>query len=392
MRFSADFSRRKDVPRIEGFVSSASATCGDNLSVTTIGSKKFDLDIYRMGYYNNKGARLIRTLDSPKKITVDSSMAPGQYLLKLRSKNRAASFIPLMITGKTANDLTFVSSVLTWQSYNQWGGQSLYKGADGSRETKATAVSFERPYDGDGSGQFRYMEQPLLTLIEKQGLDVNYLTDFDVDSNSQVFANTSTIVVGGHSEYWTQIMRSRFDEAVAQGKNLLVFGGNTGYAMTEIKGRNISGRTPYRELGKAESLLLGAQYFALGIKKDLISNNVWPFSALGKDAVIKGVYGYEADTAMGTVGPGVQVLARAAISPTEKGFVAMSTYYRAPSGAAVLNMGTNGWVCALANRCPWGHTFDSQAQSQLRKVTEAVLRTVKDSKWPVAQIEIPSRA
>ncbi len=392
MRFSADFSRRKDVPRIEGFVSSASATCGDNLSVTTIGSKKFDLDIYRMGYYNNKGARLIRTLDSPKKITVDSSMAPGQYLLKLRSKNRAASFIPLMITGKTANDLTFVSSVLTWQSYNQWGGQSLYKGADGSRETKATAVSFERPYDGDGSGQFRYMEQPLLTLIEKQGLDVNYLTDFDVDSNSQVFANTSTIVVGGHSEYWTQIIRSRFDEAVAQGKNLVVFGGNTGYAMTEIKGRKISGRTPYRELGKAESLLLGSQYFALGIKKDLISNNVWPFSALGKDAVIKGVYGYEADTAMGTVGPGVQVLARAAISPTEKGFVAMSTYYRAPSGAAVLNMGTNGWVCALANRCPWGHTFDSQAQSQLRKVTEAVLRTVKDSKWPVAQIEIPSRA
>ena len=392
MRFSADFSRRKDVPRIEGFVSSASATCGDNLSVTTIGSKKFDLDIYRMGYYNNKGARLIRTLDSPKKITVDSSMAPGQYLLKLRSKNRAASFIPLMITGKTANDLTFVSSVLTWQSYNQWGGQSLYKGADGNRETKATAVSFERPYDGDGSGQFRYMEQPLLTLIEKQGLDVNYLTDFDVDSNSQVFANTSTIVVGGHSEYWTQIIRSRFDEAVAQGKNLVVFGGNTGYAMTEIKGRKISGRTPYRELGKAESLLLGSQYFALGIKKDLISNNVWPFSALGKDAVIKGVYGYEADTAMGTVGPGVQVLARAAISPTEKGFVAMSTYYTAQSGAAVLNMGTNGWVCAMANRCPWGHTFDSQAQRQLRKVTEAVLRTVKDSKWPVAQIEIPSRA
>ena len=392
MRFSADFSRRKDIPRIEGFVSSASATCGDNLSVTTVGSKKFDLDIFRMGYYNNKGARLIRTLDSPKKITVDSSMAPGQYLLKLRSKNRAASFIPLMIRGKTANDLTFVSSVLTWQSYNQWGGQSLYKGADGSRETKATEVSFERPYDGDGSGQFRYMEQPLLTLIEKQGFDINYLTDFDVDSNPQVFANTSTIVVGGHSEYWTQTMRSRFDEAVAQGKNLVVFGGNTGYAMTEIKGRNISGRTPYRELGKAESLLLGSQYFALGIKKDLISNNVWPFSALGKDAVIKGVYGYEADTAMGTVGPGVQVLARAAISPTEKGFVAMSTYYRAPSGAAVLNMGTNGWVCALANRCPWGHTFDSQAQSQLRKVTEAVLRTVKDSNWPVAQIEIPSRA
>lgn len=392
LRFSADFSRRKDVPRIEGYASSPSATCGESISITTLGSKKFDLDIFRMGYYNNKGARLIRTLNSPKKITVDSSMVPGQYLLKLRSKNRAASFIPLVVTGKTANDLTFVSSVLTWQSYNQWGGESLYKGADGTRETKATEVSFDRPYDGDGSGQFRYMEQPLTTLFEKNGVDVNYITDVDVHKVPAVFSSTQTIVLGGHSEYWTQVMRSRFDEAVIQGKNLLVFGGNTGYAMTEIKGRSISGRTPYRDLGNPESLLLGSQYFSLAIKKDLISNNVWPFSVLGKDAVIKGIYGYEADTAMGTKGPGVQVLARAAISPTEKGFVAMSTYYTAPSGAAVLNMGTNGWVCAMANRCPWGHTFDSQAQKQIEKVTETVLKAVKVSKWPVAQIEIPSRS
>ena len=391
LRFSADFSRRKDVPRIEGFASTTSATCGEKVGITTVGSKRFDLDIFRMGYYNNKGARLIRTLDSPSSIKVDSSMIPGQYLLKLRSKSRAASFIPLIVTGKTSNNLTFVSSVLTWQSYNQWGGQSLYKGADGNRETKATSVTFDRPYDGDGSGQFRYMEQPLVTLMEKQGLDINYLTDFDVHSNSHLFASTQTIIVGGHSEYWTEAMRTRFESAVAQGKNLLVFGGNTGYAKTEIDGRKISGRTPYRELGKPESQLLGSQYFALGIKKDLISNNVWPFSVLGKDAVIKNVFGYEADTAMGTVGPGVQVLARAAISPTEKVFVAMSTYYLAPSGAAVVNMGTNGWVCAMANRCPWGHTFDSQAQKQIEKVTAELLKAVKVSKWPVAQIDIPSR-
>lgn len=391
LRFSADFSRRKAVPRIEGFASSTSATCGAKVSITVIGAKRFELDVYRMGYYRNSGARLIHTLDSPQSITIDRKTPPGQYLLKLRSKNRAASFIPLVVTGAVASDVTFISSVLTWQSYNQWGGKSLYKGEDGKRETKATSVSFNRPYDGDGSGQFRYMEQPLMTLMEKNGLDINYQTDIDFDINPQAFANTKSIVLGGHSEYWTQKMRSHFDAAVAQGINLLVFGGNTGYALTEMNGRTISGRTPYRELGNPESLLLGSQYFALGIKKDLISNNVWPFSTLVKDAVIKNLYGYEADTAMGNPGPGVQVLARAAISPTEKGFVAMSTYYTAPSGAAVLNMGTNAWVCAMANRCPWGHTFDSQAQNQIQKVTSAVLKAAKDSKWPVAQIEIPSR-
>jgi hypothetical protein len=344
-----------------------------------------------MGYYKNTGARLIRTLASPKSITVDSTMVPGQYLLKLKSQKRASTFMPLMVTGSGANDLTFVSSVLTWQSYNQWGGESLYKGADGNRETAAAVVSFDRPYDGDGSGQFRYMEQPLLALMEKSGLDINYTTDLEVDSNPEVFVQTRTIVLGGHSEYWTQNMRQHFDSAVASGVNLIVFGGNTGYAITEIRGRNISGRTPYREIGKPESLLLGSQYFALAIRKDLVSNNVWPFSVLGIDAQIKGVYGYEADTAMGTVGPGVQVLARAVISPTEKGFVAMSTYYTAPSGAAVMNMGSNGWVCGISNRCPWGHTFDLQAQKQIQKVTEAVLKTVKTAKWPVAQIDIPTR-
>ena len=391
LRFSADFTRRKEAPRIEGFVSSASATCGESVSLTTVGAKKFQVEIYRMGYYKNAGARLIRTLEAPKLITVDSTMVPGQYLLKLKSLKRASTFVPLMVKGSGANDLTFVSSVLTWQSYNQWGGESLYKGADGNRETAAKVVSFDRPYDGDGSGQFRYMEQPLVTLMEKAGLDINYITDLEVDSRPDVFTQTRSIVLGGHSEYWTRSMRQHFDNAVASGVNLIVFGGNTGYAVTEIKGREISGRTPYREIKQPESLLLGSQYFSLGIRKDLVSNNVWPFSALGIDAQIKGIYGYEADTAMGTVGPGVQVLARAVISPTEKGFVAMSTYYNAPSGAAVMNMGTNGWVCAISNRCPWGHSFDLQAQKQIQKVTQEVLKATKSAKWPVAQIDIPAR-
>lgn len=391
LRFSADFSRRKDLPRIEGYLNASSATCGDKLTLTTVGSKKFTASIYRMGYYNNSSARLVKLLKSPTHISIDAKTPPGQYLIKLSNNLRAATFVPFLVYADAPSDLTFVSSVLTWQSYNQWGGASLYKGSDGARETAAKVVTFDRPYDGDGSGQFRYMEQPLLTLMEKLGLDINFATDYEVNRNPNIFANTKAIVFGGHSEYWTAAMRDSIDAAVARGVNLVAFGGNTGYAKSEINDRELTGRTPYRDIQRAESLLLGSQYFALGIKKDLISNNVWPFSSLGKDAVIKGIYGYEADTAMGTKGPGVQIVARAAISPTEKGFVAMSTYYNAPSGASVLNMGTNAWVCAINNRCPWGHTFDVPAQKQVETVTTEVLKVVKSGKWPVAQIDFPSR-
>jgi hypothetical protein len=391
LRFSADFSRRIDVPRIEGFLSSGSGTCGEKLTLTTVGSKKFTASIYRMGYYNNSGARLVKLLKSPTKISIDSKTPPGQYLIKLSNNLRAATFVPFIVYGDAPSEATFISSVLTWQSYNQWGGQSLYKGADGARETAAKVVSLDRPYDGDGSGQFRYMEQPLVTMMEKMGIDINYVTDFDVHNNPAIFEKTKSIIVGGHSEYWTIAMRDSIDAAVAQGKNLVAFGGNTAYAITEIGERNISGRTPYRVMGRPESLLLGSQYFALAIRKDLISNNLWPFAGLGQDAVIKGIYGYEADTALGTIGPGVQVSARAAISPTEKGYVAMSTYYTATSGASVLNLGTNGWVCSMNNRCPWGHTFDPQTQKQIQMVTAEVLKAVKTSNWPVAQIDFPAR-
>jgi len=391
LRFSADFSRRRDIPRIEGYLSSSSATCGEKLTLTTVGSKKFTASIYRMGYYNNHGARLVKTLKSPKHISIDAKTPPGQYLIKLSNNLRAATFVPFLVYGNAPGEATFISSVLTWQSYNQWGGQSLYKGADGARETAAKVVSLDRPYDGDGSGQFRYMEQPLITMMEKIGIDINYVTDFEIHNNPTVFENTKSIIVGGHSEYWTLAMRDSIDSAVAQGKNLVAFGGNTAYAITEINGRNISGRTPYRNIQRPESMLLGSQYFALAIRKDLVSNNLWPFAGLGQDAVIKGIYGYEADTALGTIGPGVQVSARSAISPTEKGYVAMSTYYTHPSGASVLNMGTNGWVCAINNRCPWGHTFDQDTQKQIQMVTAEVLKAVKTSNWPVAQIDFPSR-
>lgn len=391
LRYSADFSRRKEIPRIEGYVSSSSATCGEKLTLTTVGSKRFTASIYRMGYYNNSGARLVKTLKSPKHISIDSKTPPGQYLIKLSNRLRAATFVPFVVHDVNQSELTFISSVLTWQSYNQWGGYSLYKGPDGKRESMATSVTFNRPYDGDGSGQFRYMEQPLLNMMEKMGLDINYTTDFEVDRNPEIFKTTNAIVLGGHSEYWTVQMRQHIEAAVAQGKHLLVFGGNAAYAITEIKGREISGRKPFREINQPESLLLGSQYFALAIKKDLVSNNAWPFSVLGPDAVIKALYGYEADTALGTVGPGVQVVARSAISPTEKGYVAMSTYYNAPSGASVLNVGTNGWVCAMSNRCPWGHSFDPMDQQQVNMVTAEVLLAIKTSNWPVAQIDIPSR-
>ena len=391
LRFSADFTRRKTKERVEGYFGATSVGCGEKTPLTIIGAASADISIYRIGYYKGAGARLVMTVNSAKSFTANAKTPPGEYLVKLNSPGRASSFVPIVVRSQAIkSEITFVSSVLTWQAYNQWGGTSLYKGADGTRETRATSLTFDRPFDGDGAGQFRYMEEPLVQLIEKMGIDTNYFTDIDLDKTERI--NSGSIVLGGHSEFWSYSMRSVIEKAVRAGTNLVVFGGNSGYAQTLIDGRSLIGRNPFRDLGMPESKILGSQFFALGIRKDLESQNTWPFSVLGRNAVIKGIYGYEADTAMGTIGPGVEILARATISPTEKGFVAMSTYYNAPSGATVLNMGTIGWVCAMANRCPWGYAFDSQTQQQINLVTAAILRAAKSGNWRVAKIDIPTRS
>ena len=391
LRFSADFSRRKTMARIEGYFSATSIGCGQKTPLTIIGAPSADISIYRIGYYKGTGARLVMSVNSATSFTASTKTPPGQYLVKLKSSGHASSFVPIIVRAQSnKNEITFVSSVMTWQAYNQWGGTSIYKGGDGTRDTRAESVTFNRPFDGDGAGQFRYMEEPLVQLIEQLGIDTYYITDVDLDKAERI--NSGSIVLGGHSEFWSYSMRSVIEKSIASGINLIVFGGNTGYAQTLLDGRLLIGRNPFRDLGMPESKILGSQFFSLGIRKNLESQNRWPFSVLGENAVIKGVYGYEADTAMGTVGPGVEILARATISPTEKGFVAMSTYYNAPSGATVLNMGTNGWVCAMDNRCPWGHTFDSQAQQQIKLVTSAVLKAAKSGKWRAAKIDIPTRS
>jgi hypothetical protein len=390
-RLSADFSRRKSANRIEGYFNSTSLRCGQAAMLTLVGAPKATATVYRTGYYQGIGARQVGkfSISSGWTFKATSKYLPGIYLIKLSSPQRQSSFVPITISAPNSkSDLTFISSVLTWQSYNQWGGYSLYKGPDGKRETRAATASFLRPYDGDGSGQYQYMEMPLVKRAEKLGLNINYATDIDLDQDLTLLNNTSSILLGGHSEYWTSDMRKAVEAAVDRGVNLLVLGGNTAYNQIELNQDEIANIKAWREIGKPEIELLGSQYLALGFHRDMvIETRQWPFNVLPKGSIIKGVVGFEADTPITFKGPPVETVARSSIAPNEKSVPAMATYYTRPSGAGILNMATNGWVCAIEDKCPWGHRFDRQTQLQITRVTDNILQaTVRGplGKWRMA--------
>ena len=111
LRFSADFSRRKTMERVEGYFDRTSIGCGEKAKLKVVGAPFADISIYRVGYYNGIGARLIATIKSAKSFTATQSTPPGQYLIKLESPDRVASFVPLLIRGVQKSEITFVSSV-----------------------------------------------------------------------------------------------------------------------------------------------------------------------------------------------------------------------------------------------------------------------------------------
>lgn len=455
MRYSGDFSQRDQASgfnkwvesgiagkRVEGWFDSVSATCGQEVGMHISGNAApVKISIFRLGYYNGDGARLISqtttnsaipsysapTITAAPRNTVTTNWPisyrfrpnrltlPGQYLFRLDDGIGKSTFVPLMIENPDARGTTFVSSVLTWQAYNQWGGFSLYKGPDLKRTSRATVASFHRPYDGDGSGQSRYMELPILKLAEEKGLDLAFATDYDLDSNAPQIKNATTLVLGGHAEYWTNNMRENLQSAIDRGTNLINFGGNAGYNRMRLEndGQIAMWRQtkadPYKDvpdkvttawrmppIRKPESLLLGSQYIGLGVSGDfkIVHPTRWPFNAMKSPDILKLVVGREVDSPLYSPGPAVESLATSEIKVHGVPATAMATYYNAKSGAGVLDIGTNGWPCAMANICPWHESVPLNVREDIRAVTMNILTGASygplAKKYP-AVTDIPAR-
>ena len=247
---------------IEGYVDKVSVAHGESLTlhVSTIASR-WHAEVYRMGYYQGRGARLIHVtpllagerqpMPGPNSATltiecgwrpsrtldVDEGWPPGYYLIRLLGDRRYSAYVPFLVRDD-ASTAAFVvqSSVTTWQAYNLWGGYSLYGGApiNGRSEydSRSRVVSFDRPYhnpDGHGSGDFLGNEFPFVYLAERLGLDVTYWTDVDLHARPELLDAHRCLVSLGHDEYWSAPMRFGVQNAITRGLNVAFLGANACY-------------------------------------------------------------------------------------------------------------------------------------------------------------------
>jgi PKD repeat protein len=410
---------------IEGYASRTSVNRGGSITFFVNSSDPtYTLQVYRMGWYGGLGGRdmginvtlprqaqplptidattgLIECAWSPSyTLTIpndaDHTVWPsGVYLVKLTgtATDLQRYMIFTVRDDARASDYFFQSSVNTYQAYNNWGGKSLYDfNSTGGRAYK---VSFNRPYDEaygnpDGAGQFKSgFEYNMLRFLERNGYDVTYGTDVDLQENSAILNNHKAFLSVGHDEYWSWNQRTTVTNARNAGKGLGFFSANTCYWQVRFEASAIDGAADRTMVGYKdaaltldpiyldgsrknnyltttnwrsspvnlpEAALIGVQSMDAndgGVSANFVvanaSNPLFANTGLVNGSVLNGIVGYEVDRVVAGASPSnVQVLSHSpflnAGDPTV--YYADSTIYTASSGASVFGAGTM--------EIPWG--------------------------------------
>jgi hypothetical protein len=255
-----DLPEGKSDPQLQGFATAISVNRGETVSFKVqTAAASYRLDIYRLGWYGGKGARLVARLSPSAALPqaqpacsdepvdcgnwavsaswpVPATATTGVYvakLVRLDGVPSGGSHIVFVVRrdrkgggagGDASSDILFQTSDTTWQAYNQFGGEkrsSLYNGA--------VRVSYNRPFttrDYDPAGSVFGAEYNMIRWLERNGYDVAYFTGADAARRgAEILAHRVYLSVG-HDEYWSGEQRANVEAARAAGVNLAFFSGN----------------------------------------------------------------------------------------------------------------------------------------------------------------------
>jgi hypothetical protein len=432
---------------IQGYASATSVNKGQNITfyVNSFSTNvTFTIDIYRMGYYGGTGGRLLQHIGplpganqppcsvaplppigtgliechwSPTyALSTSTNWASGIYLAHLIVSSTYESYI-IFVLRDDSRKATFLyqQPVTTYQAYNNWGGASYYDSGEtdaNGNTIPAVKVSFDRPYAGDGWGEYDslpsipFYESHFVRWLEMMGYDVTYSTNLDTHTNGAALLNYQAFLDGGHDEYWSMEMYNAMQAARDAGVNLAFLCANNGY--WQIRMENSSSGTPnrvqvcykdaqtdpvtdpalktiqWRDLGRPEQQLDGIQFGQNNDWPDnanfvVTNSSNWVFngSSLVNGSSIPKIVGQEVDHEDSSVlipaNLTYSILSR---SPFLDHYGATqdsnSSIYQAPSGAYVFSTGTHSWSWALENwTAPNGYSY--AANSGIQRATKNVL-------------------
>ena len=272
-------------PSIQGFATDFSVNRGTTVEFKiNTNASAYQIDIYRLGYYNGRGARKVATINpsaslpqtQPTFVTdpatglvdcgnwavsaswaVPADATSGVYIARpVRTDNSGASHIIFVVRDDAgASDFLFQTADTTWQAYNNYGGTNLYRYWS-SPPFRAYKVSYNRPFNNRGATGFAERESflfnseyPMIRWMEANGYNVSYASGMDTDRRGSAALLTHKVFLSvGHDEYWSGQQRTNIEAARAGGVHLGFFSGNEMYWKTRWENSIAGASTPNRTL------------------------------------------------------------------------------------------------------------------------------------------------
>jgi hypothetical protein len=159
----------------------------------------------------------------------------GNYLALLRttSGEYAYTYHPFIVRTRvlgSRSKIAFVTNYNTRQTYNRWGGRSMYYNEVPWDLHYAVAVSFLRPFAASyGRGDAYWGQWEVSSQLIADGFDPEFITEWDISSNPAILRAYDVLVFAGHHEY---ISRNMYDVLQAyhhRGGHLAFFSANDIY-------------------------------------------------------------------------------------------------------------------------------------------------------------------
>jgi fibronectin type 3 domain-containing protein len=441
---------------IEGFATATSINKTGSIGLKVLGATTttFNVDVYRSGFYGGTGGRLYSSVtgiagtsqpncttdattglydcanwSTSVTLTTTASWPSGVYIARLtRNDNGAGTHIVFVVRDDArASALVYGVDFTTYQSYNNYGGKSLYSYNSAGANTvagtpRAVKVSFDRPYtqprDSTDPNWYPRSDYPMVSWLESQGDDVSYISNVDLETRP--VGTHQAYMSASHDEYWSAGMRTAVEQARDAGTDIFFSGSNAVfwkirfengaggtnhiqvcYKSSETGGPDPSGipTTLWRDaaVNKPENALVGQMYigdkdgifFPLKVSAAEGADRIWRFTGLeslapGTTASIgTGLVGWEWDlrnTTNGFEPAGVKTLATSTatgnIFGTNYAYTpgttpTTTTKYTAPSGALVFATGTNHWARGL------GLNMDGAGEPD-RRIQQATTNVLED--------------
>jgi len=401
---------------------------------------------YRIGYYAGAGAREIWKSDTFKlkpgksttskdatrftqakwpattTFTVGKEWTPGFYLIvSLAPNGTIENAAPLVVRSPIGSSkLIMMHSFLTWNAYNSFGGRSTYKGPGENiaarKAQRSRVASFDRPILGSGAYAIQRDSIPFVQFSEKEGINVDQVSDLDIDQWPSLASHYNGLLLIGHCEYFTNRMFNTFIALRNSGVNLAIFGGNTGIWQVRLQESaagprrimaiyRVANQDPVSDLKQVSiqfaderlntpaSLITGEQTAGVHVFGKLDPVEIPHWLTLPTDPVIDEIGNdTEGDGVRNNVAtpPNIHIIFAGKLKQRDPGVpppegskrIVQTIWFTTPSGSAIFNAGMTTWNCNLMASCI-DLPYSPKAQEVVAATTRQVLQLWQNKKLGV---------